>query len=44
MDYLKELAWEVFNMPVEPIPFMNETLGQLKDAGHELYLHTGEMR
>lgn len=40
-EYLRELGFKVFDIPVEPIPFMNETLGQLKEAGHELYLHTG---
>jgi putative hydrolase of the HAD superfamily len=41
MEHLKELGFKVFEIPVEPIPFMKETLDQLKDAGHELYLHTG---
>ncbi len=41
MESLRELGHEVFKIPVEPIPFMNETLQQLKDEGHELYLHTG---
>jgi len=41
MDYLRELGNRVFKIPVEPIPFMNETLQRLKDEGHELYLHTG---
>jgi len=41
MDYVKELGYKVFDIPVEPIPYMNETLQELKDAGHELYLHTG---
>lgn len=41
MDYVKELGYKVFEIPVEPIPYMNETLEELKDAGHELYLHTG---
>jgi putative hydrolase of the HAD superfamily len=31
----------VFDIPVEPIPYMNETLQRLKEEGHELYLHTG---
>ncbi|MCQ6276053.1 HAD family hydrolase [Bacillus sp. V3B] len=41
MDYIRELGYKVFKFPVEPIPYMNETLQELKDAGHELYLHTG---
>jgi putative hydrolase of the HAD superfamily len=41
MDSLRELGFQVFKIPVEPIPYMNETLQQLKDAGHKLYLHTG---
>lgn len=40
-DYVRELGYKVFQIPVEPIPYMNETLQALKDAGHELYLHTG---
>lgn len=38
---LIELGYSVFRIPVEPFPFMYETLGQLKEDGHELYLHTG---
>jgi putative hydrolase of the HAD superfamily len=41
IDYVRELGCLVFKIPVEPIPFMHETLDRLKDAGHELYLHTG---
>lgn len=41
IEYLRELGTTVFKIPVEPIPFMNETLAELKEAGHELYLHTG---
>ena len=41
IESLRELGFEVFKIPVEPIPFMNETLQQLQDEGHELYLHTG---
>ncbi|MGZ4161886.1 MAG: HAD family hydrolase [Neobacillus sp.] len=41
IEFLRELGFKVFKIPVEPIPFMNETLQQLKEAGHELYLHTG---
>lgn len=41
INYLRELGFQVFEIPVEPVPFMSETLDQLKDAGHELYLHTG---
>src|SRR5438128_2034994 len=40
IDSLRELGCKVFKIPVEPIPYMNETLQQLKEAGHELYLHT----
>lgn len=41
IHHLRELGFKVFEIPVEPIPFMNETLQRLKEDGHELYLHTG---
>lgn len=41
IEFLRELGFSVFKIPVEPIPFMDKTLQQLKDEGHELYLHTG---
>jgi putative hydrolase of the HAD superfamily len=41
IQYLRELGYKVFDIPVEPIPHMNETLQRLKEEGHELYLHTG---
>lgn len=41
IQYLRELGYKVFEIPVEPIPNMNETLLRLKEDGHELYLHTG---
>ncbi|QOR68044.1 HAD family hydrolase [Cytobacillus suaedae] len=41
IDYLRELGFNVFDIPVEPIPHMYETLERLKDEGHQLYLHTG---
>ncbi|KKI92824.1 HAD family hydrolase [Bacillus sp. SA1-12] len=41
IHYLRELGFKVFQIPVEPIPFMSETLQRLKEEGHELYLHTG---
>ncbi|MCM3728817.1 HAD family hydrolase [Neobacillus cucumis] len=41
IQYLRELGFKVFEIPVEPIPYMNETLQRLKEEGHELYLHTG---
>jgi putative hydrolase of the HAD superfamily len=41
INYVRELGSKVFKTPVEPIPFMSETLQQLKSAGHQLYLHTG---
>ncbi|MBY0149456.1 HAD family hydrolase [Neobacillus niacini] len=41
IQYLRELGFKVFEIPVEPIPYMNETLIRLKEEGHELYLHTG---
>jgi putative hydrolase of the HAD superfamily len=41
IKFLRELGFSVFDIPVEPLPYMNETLQQLKEAGHELYLHTG---
>lgn len=41
IEFLRELGFKVFQIPVEPLPYMNETLQRLKEAGHELYLHTG---
>lgn len=41
IQYLRELGFKVFEIPVEPIPSMNETLQRLKEEGHKLYLHTG---
>lgn len=41
IQYLRELGFKVFEIPVEPIPYMNVTLQRLKEEGHELYLHTG---
>jgi putative hydrolase of the HAD superfamily len=41
IHYLRELGFKVFEIPVEPIPYMGETLRRLKEDGHELYLHTG---
>jgi putative hydrolase of the HAD superfamily len=41
IQYLRKLGFKVFEIPVEPIPYMNETLQRLKKEGHELYLHTG---
>ncbi|RAV00512.1 HAD family hydrolase [Paenibacillus sp. YN15] len=38
---LEELGYSVFTMPVEPLPHMYETLEELKEEGHDLYLHTG---
>jgi putative hydrolase of the HAD superfamily len=39
--YLRALGNSVFDMPVEPLPDMYETLEALRSQGHELYLHTG---
>ena len=41
IQFLRELGFKVFEIHVEPIPYMNETLQRLKEEGHELYLHTG---
>lgn len=41
VDWVRKIGESVFEMEVEPYPHMNETLGQLKKEGHELYLHTG---
>lgn len=41
IELLRNLAKSVFEIPVEPLPDMYETLEELKEAGHELYLHTG---
>lgn len=38
---LEELGYSIFTIPVEPLPYMYETLEELKEEGHELYLHTG---
>jgi putative hydrolase of the HAD superfamily len=40
-EELTKLGYSVFTIPVEPLPSMYETLEQLKEDGHELYLHTG---
>ncbi len=41
IDALRRLGESVFQIPVEPLPYMYETLERLKAEGHELYLHTG---
>jgi putative hydrolase of the HAD superfamily len=41
IEHVRELGFRVFKTPVEPIPYMDETLQKLKEEGHELYLHTG---
>jgi putative hydrolase of the HAD superfamily len=41
IERIRELGFKVFEIPIEPFPFMNETLRRLKKEGHELYLHTG---
>ncbi|HJV45873.1 MAG TPA: HAD family hydrolase [Bacillota bacterium] len=41
LKIVKEIGKSVFEMKVEPYPQMNEILQQLKEEGHELYLHTG---
>jgi putative hydrolase of the HAD superfamily len=41
LNLLRKIGQSVFEMEVEPYPYMNETLQQLKKEGHELYLHTG---
>lgn len=40
-QFLYRLGQSVFEMPVEAMPDMNETLERLKTDGYELYLHTG---
>lgn len=40
-EALTRLGYSVFTIPVEPFPYMYETLERLKEEGHELYLHTG---
>lgn len=40
-EALTKLGYSVFTIPVEPMPYMYETLEELKEEGHELYLHTG---
>lgn len=40
-DQLWKLGMSVYEMEVEPYPGMMETLNQLRDAGHELFLYTG---
>jgi putative hydrolase of the HAD superfamily len=41
IEYLRKLGRSVFEIPVESLPNMYETLKQLKEEGHQLYLHTG---
>lgn len=38
---LMKLGHTVYEFTVEPYPHMDETLGTLKKAGHQLYLYTG---
>jgi putative hydrolase of the HAD superfamily len=38
---VRKLGESVYDYKVEPLPFMYETLDELKDEGHELFLHTG---
>ncbi|UKS25111.1 HAD hydrolase-like protein [Paenibacillus sp. HWE-109] len=40
-SWLMELGHTVYAYTAEPYPLMNETLDQLKHAGHRLYLYTG---
>ncbi|WNR43924.1 HAD family hydrolase [Paenibacillus roseipurpureus] len=40
-DWLMQLGHTVYSYTVEPYPLMNETLQELKDAGHRLFLYTG---
>lgn len=40
-EQLTKLGLSVFDIPVEPLPYMYETLEQLKYGGHQLFLHTG---
>lgn len=40
-DQLWKLGMSVYEMEVEPYPGMIDTLNQLRDEGHELYLYTG---
>jgi putative hydrolase of the HAD superfamily len=41
-EQLVELGKSVYlNPDIEPYPNMNETLGELSDQGHDLYLYTG---
>jgi putative hydrolase of the HAD superfamily len=40
-EQLLKLGQSVYQYQVEPFPQMKETLQQLKDQGHELYLYTG---
>ncbi|MBP1934615.1 HAD family hydrolase [Ammoniphilus resinae] len=41
IEGLRMLGKSVFEMEVEALPCMHETLEQLKNEGHELYIHTG---
>jgi putative hydrolase of the HAD superfamily len=41
IELLRKLGRSVFEIAVEPLPNMYKTLKQLKEEGHELYLHTG---
>lgn len=39
--WLRQLGYSVYEQDIEPYPYMNETLQDLKKRGHELYLYTG---
>ncbi|EJW15730.1 MULTISPECIES: HAD family hydrolase [Paenibacillus] len=41
VEFLRKLGMSVYEMEIEPYPGMVETLEQLRDAGHRLYLYTG---
>ncbi|MFP7732391.1 HAD family hydrolase [Priestia aryabhattai] len=41
VEKVKKIGQSVFEVPVEPLPDMYEVLDNLKEQGHNLYLHTG---
>lgn len=41
IDQVREIGQSVFEIKVQPLPYMYEVLNQLRDEGHHLYLFTG---
>jgi putative hydrolase of the HAD superfamily len=41
MEHIHQIGQKVFETEVQPLPYMYETLNELLDDGHSLYLFTG---